>query len=119
MAHIARRGNALFAPVEAAYLKRMEAFATIEPLQFRSEEALFEHAQRQRARTPLHLVLLDSRGRQFTSEKFAGWLGAIRDSGQQTVLFAVGPADGWHDDRRREAQTLLSLGPMTLPHELA
>jgi len=35
------------------------------------------------------------------------------------VLFAVGPADGWSAEARNRAQLLLSLGAMTLPHELA
>jgi 23S rRNA (pseudouridine1915-N3)-methyltransferase len=33
------------------------------------------------------------------------------------IVFAIGPASGWSE--RRLAQTVLSLGPMTLPHELA
>jgi 23S rRNA (pseudouridine1915-N3)-methyltransferase len=33
------------------------------------------------------------------------------------IVFAIGPASGWSD--RPQAQTVLSLGPMTLPHELA
>jgi len=31
----------------------------------------------------------------------------------------VGPADGWSAEARNRAQLLLSLGAMTLPHELA
>lgn len=59
-----------------------------------------------------------------STEEFAGWLRDTRDRGAQQILFAVGPADGWsravYDGAaRREAGMLLSLGPMTLPHELA
>ena len=72
---------------------------------------------RQRARTAAWLVLLDSRGKALSSEQLAEWLGTRRDSGQQMVVFAIGPANGWSD--LRQAQTVLSLGPMTLPHELA
>ncbi len=74
---------------------------------------------RQRARTTAWLVLLDSRGKTLSSEEFAAWLGLRRDAGQQMIVFAVGPASGWSDEGRRQAQTTLSLGPMTLPHELA
>jgi 23S rRNA (pseudouridine1915-N3)-methyltransferase len=49
----------------------------------------------------------------------AAWLGVRRDSGQQMIVFAIGPASGWSDRARRQAQMLLSMGPMTLPHELA
>jgi 23S rRNA (pseudouridine1915-N3)-methyltransferase len=46
-------------------------------------------------------------------------MGGLRDSGVQTVVFAIGPADGWSAEARRRASLVLSLGPMTLPHELA
>jgi 23S rRNA (pseudouridine1915-N3)-methyltransferase len=63
--------------------------------------------------------MLDSRGESFSSEALAKWLGSRRDAGQQTIVFAVGPASGWSAGAQRQGQTLLSLGPMTLPHELA
>ena len=74
---------------------------------------------RQRARTSAWLVLLDNRGKALSSEELAAWLGVRRDSGQQMIVFAIGPAGGWSDQARGQAQMLLSMGPMTLPHELA
>lgn len=65
------------------------------------------------------LVLLDGRGRNLSTEQFAEWLRQQRDSGTQQLTFAVGPADGWSQAARDRAGLLLSLGPMTLPHELA
>lgn len=100
-------------------MDRIAPYAPIEALAFRSEETLFAFVARQRARTPAWLVLLDSRGQAFSSEDFASWLGARRDSGQQMIVFAVGPASGWSPQAPRQAHTLLSLGPMTLAHELA
>jgi 23S rRNA (pseudouridine1915-N3)-methyltransferase len=35
------------------------------------------------------------------------------------LLFAVGGADGFGDETRQQAAFVLSLGKMTLPHELA
>ena len=64
-------------------------------------------------------VLLDSRGKQMSSEAFAEWLGARRDEGSQHIVFAVGPASGWSEAARKRARLLLSLGPMTLAHALA
>jgi 23S rRNA (pseudouridine1915-N3)-methyltransferase len=64
-------------------------------------------------------VLTDSRGEAFSSERLAAWLGNRRDGGQQSIIFAIGPADGWSEQASRLAQTMLSFGPMTLPHELA
>ncbi len=65
------------------------------------------------------LVLLDSRGRSMSSDAFAAWLGRQRDQGAGTISFCVGPASGWSEAARNQADLLLSLGPMTLPHQLA
>ena len=54
-----------------------------------------------------------------SSESFAQWLGRERDQGRQLLIFAIGPGDGWSQDSRRRAVEALSLGPMTLAHELA
>ena len=35
------------------------------------------------------------------------------------LLFAIGGSDGFTEDARRQASVTLSLGKMTLPHELA
>jgi 23S rRNA (pseudouridine1915-N3)-methyltransferase len=64
-------------------------------------------------------VLLDSRGTAFSSEELAAWLGTRRDSGQQMIVFAIGPPSGWSERAPKQAQTLLSLGRITLAHELA
>jgi 23S rRNA (pseudouridine1915-N3)-methyltransferase len=100
-------------------LERIAAFAKIEALAFRDEEALFAFVARQRSRTPAWLMLVDSRGDALSSEELAIWVGARRDAGQQMIVFALGPASGWSDRARSQAQTTLSLGRMTLPHELA
>jgi len=107
---------------------------SVEAPLFRSEEALWEAIGRERARTEPLVVLLDERGKTMASETFAAWLGRERDEGRQLIIFAVGPADGWArqrstiSDRRSEKgkgtagdsqAVLLSLGPMTMAHELA
>ncbi|MGC1782666.1 MAG: 23S rRNA (pseudouridine(1915)-N(3))-methyltransferase RlmH [Acidobacteriaceae bacterium] len=69
------------------------------------------------------LTLLDRAGRSFSSEQLARWLQQEREKATRILLFAVGPADGWSDAARESVShgrgLLLSLGPMTLPHELA
>ena len=54
-----------------------------------------------------------------TSEVFASWLGKRRDDGAQHIVFAIGPASGWSEAAREQAQLLLSLGPLTMAHALA
>ncbi len=101
------------------YLDRCGVHARCEAEAFRSEEALFEWMDRKQRRAPVVCVLLDSRGKQMTSEDFALWLGKRRDNGAQQMIFAVGPADGWTETARKRATLLLSLGPFTLAHALA
>lgn len=101
------------------YLERSSAFARCRTEAFRSEDAFLEWLDKQQGRTPAIAVLLDSRGRQMSSEAFAAWIGARRDEGSQQVVFAVGPASGWSDAARKRAQLLLSLGQMTIAHALA
>lgn len=101
------------------YLERCAPFARCRSEAFKTEDALLDWLSRQQGRTPVLAVLLDSRGRQMTSEAFSVWLGARRDEGTQHVVLAVGPADGWSPAARKQAGLLLSLGPMTLAHGLA
>ncbi len=101
------------------YLQRCEPLARCQSEDFRTEQALLAWLTRQAARTAPIAVLLDSRGRQMTSAALAAWLGVRRDQGAQHIVFATGPAGGWSDEARAQADLLLSFGPMTLAHSLA
>ena len=61
------------------------------------------------------VVLLDSGGREFTSEGFAEWLEERRQSGRD-LCFVVGGPTGLDLE---SCDMRLSLGQMTLPHQLA
>lgn len=101
------------------YLDRCSVYVSCVTESFRTERAFLDWKARQSRRTPAVAVLLDSRGRTMSSEAFAAWLGSRRDQGTQHLVFAIGPASGWSDEARQQAQLLLSLGPMTLAHALA
>jgi 23S rRNA (pseudouridine1915-N3)-methyltransferase len=121
LAHIGPKSSSRdpFDQLVAMYLKRSSAFARFQEHAFRTEDALFEWLDRQQRRSPAVTVLLDTHGRQMTSESFAEWLGRQRDSSTQQLVFCIGPADGWSDTSRKRATLLLSLGPFTLAHALA
>lgn len=106
-------------PLVQNYLKRSSALSRCRTEEFKTEEAFLDWLDKQQGRTPALAVLLDSRGRQMSSEAFAAWLGARRDDGSQHIVFAVGPASGWSDIARKRAQLLLSFGQMTIAHALA
>lgn len=120
VAAVAVRGRSeRYDGLAAEYLDRLRPYAEADAQVFKTGEALFAWAAKLSARTTPVLVLLDQRGKQFTSEALAAWLRDLRDEGRQRVVFAIGPADGWSAEERKRASLLLSLGPMTLPHELA
>jgi 23S rRNA (pseudouridine1915-N3)-methyltransferase len=60
------------------------------------------------------IVLLAGDGRAFSSEEFSAWLEERRRDGRD-VCFVIGGPKGLD----LEADLRLSLGPMTLPHQLA
>jgi 23S rRNA (pseudouridine1915-N3)-methyltransferase len=62
-----------------------------------------------------HVVLLDTRGRQLSSEELARWLEKRRQAGLD-LCFVVGGPRGLALER---CDTRLSFGPITLPHQLA
>ena len=66
-----------------------------------------------------YLVALDAAGKQWNSGEFASFLQRMRDGGTQAIAFCVGGADGFSDSFRENASLLLSLSPLTMPHELA
>lgn len=62
-------------------------------------------------------VALDARGDSLSSADFRRELGAWRRQGE--VVFFIGGADGFSDAFRSQCQRTISLGRITLPHELA
>lgn len=65
------------------------------------------------------VVTLEIGGRTRGSEEFAGWLDAMGVQGKSNVVFVLGGAAGLHADILSRADERMSLGPMTLPHQLA
>ncbi|KQZ29503.1 50S rRNA methyltransferase [Mesorhizobium sp. Root552] len=64
------------------------------------------------------LVLLDERGKNFSSEEFAGRLGLFRDGGRKALVVAIGGPDGHDQSLRDQADLVVSFGELTWPHQL-
>ncbi len=101
------------------YLKRLARYAQVEGVGLKDESALLMLCGPGARPTRHTLVLLDSRGKQLSSEELAKFLGDNQDRNPLPLLFAVGSADGFTDQARQAATLVLSLGRMTLAHELA
>ncbi len=100
------------------YLQRISRYAEVAGLALKNETAILSLAGGERQQQRHKLILLDSRGKQLSSEELAALL--EREQANATpLLFAIGGSDGFSDEARRQAGFTLSLGKMTLPHELA
>lgn len=100
------------------YLKRISRYAEVEGIAVKNEAAILALASGERRGERHKLVLLDSRGKEYSSEELAAML-EREQVNAVPLLFAIGGSDGFSDDARRQASLTLSLGKMTLPHELA
>lgn len=109
------------------YLKRLRRYATVHEVEVKEASRAptgavqrKEEASRLRARLPEHgfIVALDREGTYLTSEALAHQLKRWRESARP-VVFIIGGSTGLSDDLRGTAAFRWSLGPLTLPHELA
>ena len=63
------------------------------------------------------VIVLDAKGKHFTSMNLARKLKKWQESGRD-ITFVVGGADGLHDKLKEEADFIWSLSGLTLPHAL-
>lgn len=110
------------------YLKRLGPYASVEMIEVPDRDvsrdearALAEEGAAILRAIPAgaHVVALDLAGTQRSSEGFAGWLEEGMISGRSHVVFVLGGAAGLAPEVLRRANERLSLGPMTLPHQMA
>jgi 23S rRNA (pseudouridine1915-N3)-methyltransferase len=119
VAWIGKTKDAAIQSLTDEYLKRLSRYAEVEGVALKDEAAILKLCVRD-ARPSRHtLVLLDGRGRQLSSEELAKFVGDYQDRNPLPLLFAVGGADGFSENARQAATLVLSLGRMTLAHELA
>lgn len=65
-----------------------------------------------------YLIILDERGKQFSSEKFAGLISNLMAGSRKKIVFHIGGAYGVDDTLRTRADLLLSLSSMTFSHQV-
>src|SRR5258708_39516148 len=107
------------ASLSAEYLKRISRYVPTQSQELASEAALLKLADRASGRTAPVMILLDARGRQFTSEEFAQLLRDQQERGTHNLIFAVGPANRFSDKARVAAHLILSFSKITRTHDLA
>ncbi len=65
------------------------------------------------------LIVLDSRGRQLSSEDLAGHVAQWNGSGHSRVNLVVGGSHGLSNDLKCQADLSISFSLMTFPHQMA
>jgi 23S rRNA (pseudouridine1915-N3)-methyltransferase len=91
------------------YRKMLAGHAKLDLIEVRGDEQVAARVSNRAFR-----VLLSGEGETFDSEGFAGWLEERRREGRD-LSFVIGGPKGLE----LQADLRLSLGPMTLPHQLA
>jgi 23S rRNA (pseudouridine1915-N3)-methyltransferase len=119
IAWIGRTKQPAIQSLTTEYLNRIARYAEVEGLELRDEGAVLRLAAgKSHAKQRHALILLDPSGKSLTSVELADFM---QDHMNRAVpvLFAIGGASGFTAEARKAAAARLSLGRMTLPHELA
>lgn len=65
-----------------------------------------------------HLILLDEKGKEFTSVEFASFIQGKMNMGIKNLVFAVGGPYGFSEEIKKQASGKISLSQMTFSHQL-
>ena len=65
------------------------------------------------------LILFDEKGKQMDSKSFAQFISKQTMIQSGTLVFCLGGAYGFSESLRKRAKGMVSLSPMTFPHQLA
>ncbi|MBA3901924.1 MAG: 23S rRNA (pseudouridine(1915)-N(3))-methyltransferase RlmH [Bacteroidetes bacterium] len=65
-----------------------------------------------------YVVVLDEKGKQFTSVEFASSIQSYMNAGHKRVVFIVGGAFGFSDEVYARANAKISLSKMTFSHQM-
>jgi len=110
------------------YLKRLGPYATVRVIEIADRDsgrdearALAEEGADILRAIPegAHVVTLEIAGRQRSSEEFSARLDELGVSGKSSVAFVIGGSVGLSADVLARADERMSIGQMTLPHNLA
>lgn len=123
-----------FAAGVAEYQKRLRGFCNFRIVELpeaaiadkNASDKQIEKALRKEGEAILHavrkgayLVALCVEGKQISSEELASLLAQRAGSGAGDVAFVIGSSHGLDESVKRASQARISLGRITLPHQLA
>jgi 23S rRNA (pseudouridine1915-N3)-methyltransferase len=102
------------------YVKRMPADCAIHIKELKPDLSPAKEAVKIREAIPkgCHIIALDERGKDVSTQDLANQMNDWRQNGKDIVLL-IGGADGLDQELKKEAQTIMRLSSMTLPHAMA
>ncbi len=100
---------------------KMEAVHVKDCSQLQGEERKIQEATliAQKITSKDRVLALHEKGNLYSSHEFAAMLRAALESPTEQCCFVIGGAYGLGQSLLERAHSLVSLGPMTMPHELA
>lgn len=66
-----------------------------------------------------YVVILDERGKEFTSREFADWMQKQMNAGRKRVVLVIGGPFGFSQEVYNRADSKIALSKMTFTHEMA
>lgn len=116
----------------AEYQKRMKSYAPVDIIELPDEPApnVLSDAEVEQVKVKegnrilekiperAHVIVLDLRGKQFTSEQFSSHIEDVMTYGSSHFVFIIGGSHGLSQDVLKRADTKICFGKMTYPHQL-
>lgn len=116
-----------FLSAEAEYIKRLKRYTKLKYVTYNEYKGKYDAAQLKNKEGEMilsqlsdsdHLILLDERGKEYTSEKFADLISQFQMSTSKRVIFLTGGAYGFSEAIYSRANGMLSLSKMTFSHQM-
>jgi 23S rRNA (pseudouridine1915-N3)-methyltransferase len=98
--------------VELPEVKNQKGLSKIELLD--REEALFQ----KQLKPSDYILLLDEKGKQYTSIGFSNFLKKIMNAGVSNLVFLIGGPYGFSEKLHKQSKSKLSLSKMTFTHQM-
>jgi 23S rRNA (pseudouridine1915-N3)-methyltransferase len=115
---------------EEEFLKRLKRFVRYRYIEVKPEKIVkgksdleIANKEGQRILSKLEkgdfLIALDKSGKQYSSKNFSSWLKKLSLDIQGSVCFVIGGPVGLSEHVLKNADSILSLSKMTMPHEIS
>ena len=121
---IGKFDKSLYRELFEYYLKRLKWKIELKEIEFKNtksyEESKIKHEEGVLLLKYFHnfskVIVLDERGKQYSSIEFATILENFNVTGDSNIAFVIGGAFGLSEEVKNKADILLSISKMTLPH---